>query len=93
MKIEIKSQKIVEKTPFGEFPRPHPFDAVLLDNRQIGWRPADPSDPNHKTLHPLSGVPQIVADAVAKQSKDLTGTLKAPQPTAKPAAVSDGKDS
>ena len=86
MKVEIKQQTVTEVTPFGKFDRPHPFDAVLIDGKQIGWRPADSKDPNHKVLHPLSGVPQIVADAAAKQCKDLTGTLKAPQPAPKPAA-------
>lgn len=81
MKIEFKNTPLKKTTPWGEFETKSPWDAVLVDGKQVGWRPSDEKDPNHTVLHPLSGVPQALAEAVAK-SKEFAATLKAPKPSA-----------
>lgn len=87
MPVEIRKTELehVHKH-YGKFKKPGLFDAVLYAKStgakpvQIGWRPADPDDPHHKTLHPLSGAPQQICEIVVKESSDLERTLTAPTP-------------
>lgn len=79
-KVEIRQTNISELTPWGPVERPHPFDAVLFNGKQVGWRPADPKDPNHSILHPLSGASQFLCDYIIDNCEDLKGTLTAPVP-------------
>ena len=88
MSTTIESRPVKEKSErYGEFERKPLFDVVKYNGVQCGWRPSDPDDPNHKVLHPLSGVPQQVAElAVKKSGGKLTRTLKSPKPAEKPPA-------
>jgi hypothetical protein len=81
MSVEIRSNRVKEFCHrYGEYERDPIFDAVLFNGKQIGWRPTDKNDPHHRTLHPLSGVPQQVAELAVKQSSELDKSLRAPRP-------------